>query len=190
MKRSRIRTPLLSEESLSLKSAFYLFDEVRAGVLTYISERYRGSFQMQESCTLSGYVCICKDALCFFVRLLLNDLFGRSLLRIAYGQRNSEAFYLSFTYEKGVPIPENERYRLLTYAKLAKTNFEYGETETDATITLSMPFRTSLFECVYAPKLANPFFYALSDIELAESEDREAVEMKGPMWGFDKKRKL
>lgn len=189
MKRSRIRTPLLSEDSLSLKAAIYLFDEVRAGVLTYISERYRGSFQMEESHALGGYVCVCKDALCFFVRLLLNNLFGRTLLRISYGQHRDDAFYLRFTYDKGVPIPEKERYRLLTYAKLSKTSLEYNETETDASITLSMPYQSSLFECVYAPKFANPFFYALSDIELDESEDREAVEMKGPMWGFDAKRK-
>ncbi len=190
MKRSRIRTPLLSEASLSLKSKLYLFDELRAGVLTYISERYRGTFQMEESHALGGYVYVCKDALCFFIRLLLNNIFGRSLLRISYGQHSKDAFYLRFTYDKSVLIPENERYRLLTYAKLSKTSFEYSENETDATITLSMPFQSSLFECVYAPKLANPFFYALSDIEFDEGEDRGAVKMQGRMWGFDTKSKL
>lgn len=186
MKRGRIHTPLLSEDTLRLTSELYLFDEVHAGVLSYISERYRGSFQIEESVTRSGYVCICKDALCFFVRLLLNELFGRTLLRISYGQKESDAFYLRFTYDKSAEIPEKNRYKLLTYAKFSKAAFEYAETETDAIITLSMPFQSSLFERVYAPKFANVFFYALSDIELSEKEDRGGVEMQGPMWNIQK----
>ena len=76
MKKKRIRVPLLSEDTLTLKPALHFFDDLRAGVLTYISERYRGAFQIEESETLSGYVTVAHDALCFFVRLLLNDLFG------------------------------------------------------------------------------------------------------------------
>jgi hypothetical protein len=184
MKRRRI--PLLSEETLRLSSDLYLFDEVHAGILTYISERYLGSFQIEESNIRSGYVCVSKDALCFFVRLLLNELFGRSLLRISYGQKNHDAFYLRFAYDKSVQIPEKNRYRLLSYAKFAKVGFEYEETETDAVITLAMPFQSSLFERVYAPKIANVFFYALSDIELDESEDKNSVKMQGPMWNVQK----
>lgn len=186
MKRGRVRIPLLSEDTLRLKSELYLFDDVHAGVLTYISERYRGAFQMEESEARGGYVCICKDALCFFVRLLLNELFGRTLLRISYGQKSNDAFYLRFIYDKNAQIPEKNRYRLLSYAKLSKANFEYEETETDAVITLSMPFQSALFERVYAPKYANDFFYALCDIELEESEDRDGVKMQGPMWNLPK----
>ena len=187
MKRKRVHTPLLSENTLHLRSEIYMFDDIREGILTYINERYLGAFQMEESFALSGYVCVCKDALCFFVRLLLNDLFGRSLLRISYGQRTDKVFYLRFTYDKTVQISEQERYRLLSYAKLSKVNFEYEENDTDAVITLAMPFRTALFEGVYAPKFANAFFYALSDIELDEDEDRKSVKMQGLMWNFDKK---
>lgn len=184
MKRRRI--PLLAEETLSLSTSLYLFDEVQTGILTYISERYRGSFQIEESNIRSGYVCVSKDALCFFVRLLLNEIFGRSLLRISYGQKNSNAFYLRFAYDKNVEISEKNRYRLLSYAKFAKVSFEYEETEAEAVITLAMPFQSSLFERVYAPRLANIFFYALSDIELDESEDKNSVETQGPMWNINK----
>lgn len=184
MKRRRI--PLLAEETLSLSTSLYLFDEVQTGILTYISERYRGSFQIEESNIRSGYVCVSKDALCFFVRLLLNEIFGRSLLRISYGQKNNSAFYLRFAYDKIVEIPKKNRYRLLSYAKFAKVSFEYEETDTEAVITLAMPFQSSLFERVYVPKLANVFFYALSDIELDESEDKNGVKTQGPMWNVQK----
>ena len=181
MKRSRIRPPLLSEDTLRMRSELYLFDEVHAGIFAYISELYRGSFTIEESRSRSGYVCICKDALCYFVRLLLNDLFGRALLRISYGQKNNHAFYLRFAYDKSAEIPEKNRYRLLYYAKFSKVDFEYDENETDAIITLSLPFQSSLFECVYTPKFANPFFYALCDIELEKNEDRDAVKIQNPM---------
>lgn len=187
MKRKRIRNPLLSEETLDLSSSLYLFDEVRAGVLTYIEERYRGSFKMEEGAALSGYVFVSKDALCFFIRLLLNDLFGRTLLRIGYGQRIDKVFYLSFTYDKNVEIPDTEKYRLLRYAKLSKAKLEYKEDETDATMMLTFPFYSALFEAVYAPKHANPFFYALNDIELDESEDREGVNPNGEVWNIKPK---
>ena len=191
MKKKRIRVPLLSEDTLTLKPALHFFDDLRAGVLAYISERYRGAFQIEESETLSGYVTVAHDALCFFVRLLLNDLFGKTLLRISCGQRSkAEIFYLRFAYDKSVEIPEKERYRLLTYAKYAKVGFEYEETETDAIITLTMPSQSSLFQCVYVPAPVNDFFLALSDIELSESEDRGAVNSDGPVWNSELKGKL
>ena len=184
MKRKHIRTSLLSEDTLRLESEIYLFDEVRTGVLSYISERYRGSFQMEEGFAKGGYVCVCKDALCFFVRLLLNELFGRTLLRISFGQRENDAFYLQFSYDKSIEIPETNRYRLLYYAKFSKAKFEYKETETDAVITLAMPFQSSAFTYVYEPKIANAFFYALCDIDLEEDEDRGGVKTQGSMWNI------
>jgi hypothetical protein len=187
MRRKRIRIPLLSEETLDLSSSLYMFDEVRAGILTYIEERYRGSFVMEEGAALSGYVFVSKDALCFFIRLLLNDLFGRTLLRIGYGQRIDKVFYLSFTYDKSTQIPQAEKYRLLRYAKLSKAKLEYKENETEATMTLVFPFYSALFQAVYAPKHANPFFYALNDIELDEAEDREGVNPSGEMWNIKPK---
>ena len=189
MRRKRIRIPLLSEDTLDLSSTLYMFDEMRAGILTYIGERYRGSFVIEEGAALSGYVFASKDALCFFVRLLLNDLFGRTLLRIGYGQRIDKVFYISFSYDKNVEIPENEKYRLLRYAKFSKAKLEYKETETEAVMTLVFPFYSALFEAVYAPSHANPFFYALNDIELDENEDREGVTPHGDVWNIELKRK-
>ena len=183
MKRRRIRTAVLSEDTLSLAPKLHFFDDLRAGVLTYIEERYRGAFQIEENETLSGYVTVAHDALCYFVRLLLNDLFGKTMLRISCGQRaNEHIFYLRFSYDKSVEIPEKERYRLLTYAKYAKTKLEYEETETDAIITLTMAAQSSLFHCVYTPSPINDFFLALSDIELNEDEDQNAVIIGSPLW--------
>jgi hypothetical protein len=190
MKKKRIRAPLLSEDTLSLKPSLHFFDDLRTGILEYISERYRGAFQIEETKVLSGYVTVAHDALCFFIRLLLNDLFGKTLLRISYGQRSkAEIFYLRFAYDKNVEISEKERYRLLWYAKYAKVGFEYEETETDAIITLTMPSQSSLFQCVYVPSPVNGFFLALSDIELSESEDRGAVITGAPSWKSNAKSK-
>ena len=93
-------------------------------------------------------------------------------------------FYLSFAYDKNVQIDQQERIRLLRYAKLSKGTLEYEETETEAIMTLTFRFYSALFQAVYAPKHANPFFYALNDIELHEDEDREGVTPHGDTWNF------
>jgi hypothetical protein len=80
-----------------------------------------------------------------------------------------------------------EKYRLLRYAKLSKAKLEYKEDESEATMTLVFPFYSALFEAVYAPKHANPFFYALNDIELDEDEDREGVDPNGEVWNIKPK---
>ena len=190
MKRGRVRIPLLSEDTLHLSPDLYLFDELRAGILSYISERYLGSFVIEEGAALDGYVYVAKEPLCFFVRLLLNDLFGKTLLRASYGQTPEHAFYLRFCYDKGVQISDEERFRLLRYASLAKVEFRYEENETEAEIRLLMPFHSTLFESVYMPMPANQFFISLIEIELDEKEDRDAVKPDGDFWNLKPKGKF
>lgn len=175
MKRRRMRPALHSEEALDLRWDLYLFDEVRDGIFQYISERYLGAFLVEEGLSLSGYVCVCKEALCYFIRTLLNDIFGRSVLRITYGQRIDKMFYLRFTYDKSVPISTDEKYKLLVYAKRSKARLEYAEEDDDAVITLAFPYQSALFERVYATSPFNQFFLSMCDIVLKKEEDRESV---------------
>lgn len=182
MKRRRIPLGAISDEMLTLKPKLHFFDDLRDGIITYISERYLGAFVIEEGKALSGYVSVAHDALCYFVRLLLNDLFGQTLLRISYGQLMDEhAFFLRFTYDKSVVISEKERYKLLYYAKYSKAKLDYEETETDAIMTLKMPSRTSLFHCVYTPLAVNYFFMTLSDIYIEGEEEKNCVIHAGPL---------
>ncbi len=182
MRRRRISFASITEQRMDLSVQTYMFEDLCNGVFTYIEDRYRGSFRIEPGCSLSGDVRICKDALCYCIRLLLNELFGRTLLYVSYGTSVDNAFYLSFTYDVNTPISEKARLDLLVYAKYAKVSFDYIEKDGCATIYLLMPIVKSSIECVYEPKPFNLFLYALHDIELPEKIDREAVHPDGAIW--------
>ena len=190
MRRRRISAARITEDTLSLKPDIYMFEDLCEGVFTYIDERYRGAFKIEREFALHGDVCICKDAICYFVRLLLNELFGRTLLYVSCGQRIDQTFYLSFSYDASIEISSETAIKLLTYSKFAKTKFECREEGDRMTIYLSMPFEDASFEMVYTPLPYNRFLYALHDIDLPERIDREAVHPDGPLWHLpsDKKK--
>lgn len=190
MRRRHISRAALTEGNLDLEPQIYMFEDLCEGVFTYIDERYRGSFRIERAYTLHGDVFICKDAICYFIRLLLNELFGRTLLYISCGQRYDKNFYLSFTYDASVSISTDASIRMLTYAKYAKARVESIETEDNTvTVYLLMPYRDASFEMVYTPLPFNRFLYALHDIELPERIDREAVHPDGPLWHLPKDKK-
>ena len=182
MRRKRISFSSITERNLDLSLKIYKFEDVYQGVFTYIEDRYRGSFKIEPGCSLSGDVSICKDALCYFIRLLLNELFGRTLLYISYGVSDDNAFYLSFTYDMHTPISQNASLNLLTYAKYAGATFDYIEKDDCATIYLLMPFKEPSIKFVYQPTPYNAFLYTLHDIELPEDIDREAVHPDKQIW--------
>ncbi len=182
MRRKRISFSSITDQNLDLSVKTYMFEDLYAGVFTYIEDRYRGSFKIEQGCALSGDVSVCKDALCYFIRLLLNELFGRTLLYISYGVSDDNAFYLSFTYDVNTSISQSASLNLLTYAKYARATFDYIEKDGCATIYLLMPAKKPSIEFVYKPMPYNVFLYALNDIELPEAIDREAVHPDGPLW--------
>lgn len=119
----------------------------------FFDDNFRGAITVDNELTADGYVNISPDGFAFFHKVLLNAIFGESVVRLRMLCENS-CFLVEARWKVYKSISNSDLALLRSTANLSGFSMTLNEDEKEGKLTLSMPIRATPYLAIYAVSIA------------------------------------
>lgn len=115
----------------------------------FFDNNFRGSVITESAPDLYGYVDTSPDGIAYFFKLLLNEVFGESVVKV-FMQKHENRFQIITRWHHSREISDAARFELEKTAQLSGADLVFSQNGNECEATLALKIKTSKILSVYA----------------------------------------
>ena len=115
----------------------------------FFDNNFRGAIITESASDLYGYVETSPDGIAYFFKVLLNEVFGDSVVRVSM-QKHENSFQMITKWRQFRDISEFAREELEKTARLSGFDIAFSQSGNECEATLTLKIKTAKILSVYA----------------------------------------
>ena len=123
--------------------------DISASTEKFFDNNFRGAIITDISPDLYGYVDVSPDGIAYFFKVLLNEVFGDSVVRV-FMQKSNNSFHIITRWRKCREISDATREELGKTARFSGFDLVFSQNGEDSEATLTLKIKASKILSVYA----------------------------------------